>query len=147
MPLRLEIVTAERVLFEGDVDGVVAPGAEGELGILPKHAALMSLLHPGELRFRQGADQQHMALTGGYIEVSGDRVTVLADAAEHLDEIDEARAHEAVERAHERIAARAEDVDLERALHSLRRARVRLDLVRRRARRGSGAPERQRGAN
>ena len=144
MPLRLEIVTAERLLFEGDVDAVVAPGIDGEFGVLPKHAALMTVLQPGELRYRTGAGEEYFAVTGGFVEVRGDRVWVMADAAEHLDEINAARAEEAVERARERIAERGEDLDLERALHSLRRAHVRLDLTRRR-RRGTGAPERERG--
>jgi F-type H+-transporting ATPase subunit epsilon len=139
MPMRLEIVTAERALFTGDVDAVAAPGIEGQLGILPHHAALMTVLAPGELRYRAGGQETYMVVTGGFMEVSGERVTVLADAAEHVDEIDEARAAEAVARARERIAARGEDVDLERALHSIRRAQVRLGIARRRRRR-AGAP-------
>jgi F-type H+-transporting ATPase subunit epsilon len=139
MPMRLEIVTAERALFSGEVDAVTAPGIEGQLGILPHHAALMTVLTPGELRYRAGGQDTYMIVTGGFMEVSGEHVTVLADAAEHVDEIDEARADEAVARARERIAARGEDVDLERALHSIRRAQVRLGIVRRRRRR-AGAP-------
>ena len=144
MPMRLEIVTAERVLFQGDVDVVVAPGIDGEIGILPKHAALMTVLQPGELRYRTGDAEEHFVVTGGFIDVHGDKVSVLADAAERADEIDLARAEEAVSRARQRIAERQGDLDLERALHSLRRAQVRLNVTRRR--RGAGVPQRERGA-
>jgi F-type H+-transporting ATPase subunit epsilon len=141
-PMRLEIITAERVLFEGDVDIVVAPGSEGEMGILPHHAALMTMLQAGELRYRIAGEETYLAITGGFMEVTGDQVTVLADAAERADEIDEARAQEAVRRAQERIAQRAEGIDLERALNSLRRAQVRVQTVtRRRVRRDqAGVP-------
>ena len=132
MPMRLEIVTAERILFEGEVDAVVVPGADGEIGVLPKHAALMTVLQPGELRYRTGDSEEQFVVTGGFVEVRGDRVSVLADAAEHIDEIDMARVEEAIARAQERIAEQKEDVDLERALSSLRRARVRLNVTRRR---------------
>ena len=130
--MRLEIITAERVVFEGDVDVVVAPGSEGELGILPHHATLMTMLQPGELRYRQGGDESYLAVSGGFMEVTGDRVTVLADTAERVEEIDEARVQEAMELARERIAQRDADVDLEQAMQSLRRSQVRSQLVRRR---------------
>ncbi len=142
--MQLEIVTAERVLFQGDVDAVVAPGIDGEIGILPKHAALMTVLQPGELRYRTGDAEEHFTVTGGFIDVHADKVSVLADAAERVDEIDLARAEEAVARARQRIAERQEDFDLERALHSLRRAQVRLNVTRRR--RGAGVPQRERGS-
>jgi F-type H+-transporting ATPase subunit epsilon len=132
MPTRLEIVTAERILFEGDVDVVVAPGSEGELGVLPHHAAIMTTLSPGELRYRTDGEENYYVVHGGFMEVRGDLVVVLADAAEHVNEIDETRAEEASERAQQRIAARGEDIDLERALASLRRAQVRLLITRRR---------------
>ena len=132
MPMRLEILTAERILFEGEVDAVVVPGADGEIGVLPKHAALMTVLQPGGLRYRTGDSEERFVVTGGFVEVRGDRVSVLADAAEHIDEIDMARVEEAITRAQERIAEQKEDVDLERALSSLRRARVRLNVTRRR---------------
>lgn len=133
--MRLEVITAERVLFDGEVDVVIAPGSEGELGILPGHAAMMSALQSGELGFRVGQDESHFAVSGGFIEVHGDRAIVLADAAEHVDEIDESRAEDAVTRAQERIASMDSDLDLERALRSLRRAQVRVSITRRRRRR------------
>ncbi|MDA0798274.1 MAG: F0F1 ATP synthase subunit epsilon [Chloroflexi bacterium] len=140
MPMRLEIVTAERILFEGEVDVVVAPGGDGELGVLPHHAAVMTTLAPGELRYRVGGEDNHYVVHGGFMDVRGDQVVVLADAAEHVSEIDEARAEEAIARAQERIATRGEDVDLERALASQRRAQVRLRITRRhRRQRPTGA--------
>ena len=140
-PMRLEIISAERVLFEGDVDVVVAPGGEGELGILPHHAPLMTMLQPGELRYRVGGAEEYLTVTGGFMEVTGDRVIVLADAAERVEEIDEARAQEAIRQAQERIAHRGEEVNLEQALRSLRRAQVRVQAVaRRRRRRDVGGP-------
>ena len=136
MPMRLEILTAEGVLFDGDVDSVVAPGSEGELGILPSHAALMTMLQPGELRYRTAEGESYLAVHGGFMEVRGDHVIVLADAAEHVDTIDAERAEEAVRRAEERIAARGADMDIERALASLRRAQVRVRITRRRRQQG-----------
>ena len=137
--IRLEILTAERVLFEGDVDAVVAPGAEGELGILPMHASLMSTLQPGELRYRVGGEESFLAVTGGFIEVTSEKVIILADAAERVEEIDEARAIEAVKRAEQRVLNRSGDMELERALRSLRRAQVRVTTSARRRRRASAS--------
>ncbi len=144
MPMRLEIVTAERALFEGEVDAVVAPGVDGEIGVLPKHAALITALQAGELRFRNAEGEQDFAITGGFMEVRGDRVSVLADAAERADEIDVVRAEEAVARARQRIAEHGQDMNIERALSSLRRAQVRLNVTRRRRR--ASAPDSSRGA-
>ncbi len=142
MPMRLEVLTAEGLLFDGDVDSVVAPGSEGELGILPHHAALMTMLQPGELRYRTADGESYLAVHGGFMEVRGDHVVVLADAAEHVDAINEARAEEAVLRAQERISSRAADMDIERALRSLRRAQVRVRITRRRRQRPTtGLPE------
>ena len=113
-PMQLEIITAERILFDGEVDAVVAPGSEGELGILPHHAPLMTMLQAGELRYRIGDEETYFALSGGFMEVTSDRVTVLADAAERADEIDEARAQEAMSQAQE--ACRSHDLALQRSL-------------------------------
>ena len=132
MPIRLEIITAERVLFNDDVDVVVAPGSEGAIGVLPHHAAVMTTLNSGELRYRRQADETHFVVHGGFMDIRRDCVVVLADAAEHVDEIDLPRAEEAVQRAQERIAARSDDVNLERALASLRRATMRLRVTRQR---------------
>ena len=142
MPFQLEIITAERVLFEGEVETVVAPGSEGELGVLPHHAAVMTMLQSGELRYRIGGDESYLSVTGGFMDIRGDHVVVLADAAEHVDEIDEDRAQEAMEQARERIARRGADLDLAQALKALQRSQVRLQVVRRHRRsRSTGPPE------
>ena len=95
MPLTVDIVTAERlVLSEEGVDEVVAPGIEGELTVLPMHAPLLTMIKPGVMRIKRGNDETDMAITGGFLEVRDDRVTILADAAERAEEIDEiGRAH------------------------------------------------------
>ncbi len=135
-PMQLEIITAERQVYSGEVDAVVAPGLEGQLGILPHHAPLMTALRPGELTIRKDGAENFLVVTGGFMEVLGDRVTILADAAEQSDEIDEQRAQVAMERAQEQVRNRESDLELESALHSLRRAEVRVNVVRRRRRTG-----------
>jgi F-type H+-transporting ATPase subunit epsilon len=140
--IRCEVVTAERTVFEGDVDMVVAPGIQGELGILPHHAPLMTALTFGELTLRrEGEDDEFIAIGGGFLEVGPDHVTILADSAERADEIDETRAEEARQRAEELMAQRKEeDVDLARAEAALRRSIVRLKVARRRRRRRGHVP-------
>ncbi len=132
MPMRLEIITADRILFDGEADVVVAPGTEGQMAVLPHHAALMTALDPGELRYRDPQGETFLAISGGFMEVRDNRVVVLADSAERAEEIDEALAQEAIRRAQERIARREEDVDVEQALHTLRHAQVRVAVTRRR---------------
>ena len=90
--IRLEIITAERVVYSDDVEALVAPGTEGDLGILPHHAALMSMLQPGELIVRKDGEETYLAVTGGFLEVMENRISILADAAERSEEIDEERA-------------------------------------------------------
>jgi F-type H+-transporting ATPase subunit epsilon len=100
MPLSVEIVTVERrVLTEEGIDEVIAPGIEGELAVLPRHAAFMTMLRPGELILKKGAEEIPFAVTGGFFEVLRDKVIVLADAAERAEEIDVQRAEQARERA------------------------------------------------
>ena len=131
--MKLEIVTAERLVYSEDVSGVVAPGIEGELGILPHHAPLLTILKPGELRIMTpGQEDTYMAVSGGFLEVMANKVVVLADTAERAEEIDEARAQDAMKRAQERVTHLAADMDLERAMASMRRAEARLKVVRRR---------------
>jgi len=126
-PLRCEIVAAERILFSDDVDLVLAPGVEGQLGILPHHAPLITALQPGELIVRKGDSEEVFAVGGGFMEVTHNKVTVLADTAERADEIDMERALAAKQRAEARLAEkRAEDVDYARAEAALRRALARL---------------------
>jgi F-type H+-transporting ATPase subunit epsilon len=138
--MKLEIITAERVVYSDDVDLVVAPGSEGELGILPLHAPLMTSLQPGEIRVRKDGEDVFLAVSGGFLEMMANRVTILADAAERSDEIDEARVQEAIKRGEERLAMRASDMDMERAVASLRRSQTRLKVVQRRRTRASVPP-------
>lgn len=139
--LRLEVITAEREVLSEDVESVVAPGMEGQLGILPRHAPLLTALVPGELRARKpGGEELVLALSGGFMEVLPDRVIVLADAAERAEEIDLERAEAARRRAQERLAHPTPEVDLARAQASLQRALVRLRVAQRRRRTGQQPP-------
>ena len=132
--LNVEIVTGERVVFqESEVDMVVAPGADGQLGVLPQHAPLVTLLDAGELRVHKGNAQQSLFVFGGFMEVTPDKVIILADSAERVEEIDVARAEEARDRAQKAIAERGEVVEVEEALSALRRANLRLKLGSRRS--------------
>jgi F-type H+-transporting ATPase subunit epsilon len=131
--LQFELITGERVVHqESDVDMVVAPGIEGMLGILPRHAPLVTTLRPGELRVKKGTNELSMIVTGGFMEVTGEKVLILADAAERVEEIDVARAEAARQRAQERLASRVSDLDLARAEAALRRSLIRLQIVQRR---------------
>ena len=129
MPLAVEIVTPSRILAQEQVDEVNAPGAEGYLGILPGHTALLTSLGQGELMYRKGEQRQYLALFGGYMEVREDHVTVLADVAERATDIDRARAEAARDRAEQRLRARDHDMDYERARAALMRALIRLQVA------------------
>ena len=135
---RLEIVTEERIVYSEEVDVLVAPGIDGELGILARHAPLLTALKPGEIRVVKDGEETFMAVSGGFLEVIGNKATILADTAERTEEIDIERAEEALKKAEERVASRTSDEDLERAMVSLRRSRARIRVARRR-RRGDGA--------
>jgi len=144
MPLNVEIVTAERVVrTEPNVEALVVPGTDGQLTILPSHAALMTTLTFGEIIMRRGNDEDVFAVSGGFLEVRRDHVTILADQAETADDIDEPRADEARRRAEERLRRYRDqnvaNVDVARAQASLQRALVRLRAAERRRRR-PGAP-------
>jgi F-type H+-transporting ATPase subunit epsilon len=139
--LSLDIVTAERVVYsESEVDEIVAPGAQGQFAVLPRHAAFMTTLVPGVLVIRKAGEEVDMAITGGFVEVRGNRVVVLADAAERADEIDEARAMEARRRAEERLTSREVVFDERRAEAALLRSLARLKALERRRRRRGGSP-------
>ena len=113
MPMNLEIITAERSVYEGEVDMVIAPGLDGQLGILPRHAPLMTILKPGELTVKKSGEEDiYVAVSGGFMEVIGNRVSVLADACERSDEIDEQRAEEARRRAQESLSQLSSDMEL-----------------------------------
>lgn len=135
----LTIVTAERQVFSEEVDALVAPGIDGQLGILPNHAPLMTQLQPGEMTVRSGNDETVLVVTGGFMEVLNNRVTILADTAEMDVEIDLERAEAALERAGGLVEDRPENIDLTRALQAFQRAQVRVGLARRRGRRRSAA--------
>jgi len=127
--LKLDIVTAEGVVYSDEVDVVVAPGIEGQLGILPHHAPLMTTLQPGELRVRKGGEEFSLAISGGFLEVRPDRVIILADAAERAEEIDVRRAEEAKRRAEERLQQPTPEVDVAKAEAAMHRALARLEVV------------------
>jgi F-type H+-transporting ATPase subunit epsilon len=131
--MRLDITTAEGEVLSDDVELLVAPGMDGELGILPHHAPLMTMLQPGAIVIRREGQDTYLVVSGGFLEVMGNRVTILADACEQSDVIDEQRAQEAMRRAQERLANRPADMDLERATAALRRAETRLLVARRRS--------------
>ena len=113
-PFRLEVVTAERELYSDDVDQLIAPSRQGQVTILPNHAPLLSQLESGLLEYRVGGEDQALAVTGGFMEVMGNRAVILADSAE------------------QRMASRDTDIDFERAVQQLARARTRLQVARRR---------------
>lgn len=131
--LHVEIVTGERVVFtEDDVDMVVAPGSDGTLGILPQHAPLITTLALGELRVKKGGGEQSIVVFGGFMEVTPDKVIVLADTAERAEEIDVARAEAARHRAEQAVATRSDMLDLAQEELALRRAAIRLQVGQRR---------------
>ncbi|MCH7617987.1 MAG: F0F1 ATP synthase subunit epsilon [Chloroflexi bacterium] len=143
MPLNVEIVTAEQVVYsEEGVERLIAPGADGELTVLPQHAAFITTLSPGELRIVKGGEEEAMAITGGFLEVRNDRIVVLADAAERVEEIDIARAEEARRKAEEAIREQRDAGDLAQTQASLQRALMRLRVAQRRGRRGRPGPPR-----
>jgi F-type H+-transporting ATPase subunit epsilon len=128
--LTLEIATPMRLVVSDTVDEVVAPGVEGYFGVLPGHAPFLTTLGIGELVYRKGREQFHLAVAGGFAEVRNDKVIVLADTAERPDEIDRARADRARERAEQRLTGRSqEDIDYTRALCALARALTRIQVA------------------
>jgi len=127
--IRLDIVTAERVVYSEEVDMVIAPGVEGQLGILPHHTPLMTTLQAGELRVKKGGEEVSLAISGGFLEVRPDRVVVLADAAERAEEIDMARAEAAKRRAQQWLTERPSGIDEARAETALRRSLARLKVA------------------
>lgn len=141
--LKFEIVTAEGIVYSDDVDIIVAPGIEGQLGILPGHAPLLTMLQPGEMLVRKDGEETAMFVSGGFLEVMRDRVTVLADVAERAEEIDISRAEEAKSRAEEQLKERPAEMDLAAAEATLMRSLMRLKIAerRRKKRPGSGGTQ------
>jgi len=145
MPIQCDIITQERTVYSEQADYVSLPGTEGIMGILPNHAPLLTALTFGEVMIRRGGDEEFFAIGGGFAEVRPDQVIVLADSAEHADEIDFERAQKARERAEQ---AMAEGVPGDSAAYAqieaaLRRAQIRVDVSRRRR---SSKPRRRFGA-
>jgi F-type H+-transporting ATPase subunit epsilon len=131
----LRVVSVERSLFEGEVDGqgrpfLVALGAEGELGILPRHAPLLTTLRPGPMYIRNGSEEIELFVGGGFLEVLPDRVTVLADVAERAEEVSEEAAEEARRRAQERLAGQLSPAEEKEMVLLLEMAEARLRLAR-----------------
>jgi F-type H+-transporting ATPase subunit epsilon len=131
---RLEIVTAESMIFSDDVSAVIAWGVEGQLGILPHHAPLMTMLQPGDILIRKDKEEEYLAISGGFLEVRPDKVIVLADACERAEEIDITRAEEAKRRAQETMKAAPLSVDAAAAEAALRRSLARLKVAEKRRR-------------
>lgn len=128
--LEVEVVTGERsVLSESDVDSVTVPGTDGQLGILPNHAPLISTLAAGELRIKRGNSEHSIIVFGGFVEVTPHKVVILADTAERLDEIDVARAETARKNAEETLRNTTNVIELAQAEAALRRATLRLRLT------------------
>ena len=133
MTIRCEIVSQDRLVYEGDVDMVMIPGQDGEMGVLPSHAPLLTTLQLGVVRVRIGGEEEIFTVTGGLAEIQPEIVTVLADAAENVEEIDIARAEEAKRRAEE-LLAQGPPADVDRYLAieaALRRSTLRLEMARR----------------
>ena len=136
MTLRLEVVSPDGRVFTDDVDSVVVPGIEGELGILPHHTPLVTALGTGELRIRQAGTVQFMLISGGFVEVRPDKVVVMAFVAEHSEEIDAAAAAEARRQAESDLESVHDPVDLARVRAALQTALMRERIATRRSQRG-----------
>lgn len=137
MPLQLEIVTPERQAYLDMVDAVYCPGTEGEFGVLPHHAPLLSTLGVGELRIHKGGDVEFFAIAGGFVQVRPDTVVVMAELADLASEIDLEAAEEARNEAERAIAAGFDEpADLARARAAMERALVRIRVAERRHREG-----------
>ena len=137
MPIQLEIVTPERLLFDEPVDSVVVPGSEGELGILPHHAPLVATLGTGELRIRRGGFEESFAIVGGFVQVRPDKVVVMAETADLSSEIDLEKAQEARREAERALeSGYREGADLAAARAALQQALLRIRVAERRHREG-----------
>ena len=137
MPIKLEIVTPERLVFDETVDGVTLPGSEGELGVLPHHAPLVSTLGVGELRIRVGGQEEWFAIVGGFVQVLPDKVVVMAETADMASEIDLELAQEARRKAEQALESGfVEGADLAAARAALQTALLRIRVAERRHREG-----------
>jgi F-type H+-transporting ATPase subunit epsilon len=137
MPLLLEIVTPEKLAYQDEVDSVQLPGSEGELGVLPHHAPLVSTLGAGELRLRKGSEEESFAIVGGFLQVLPDKVVVMAETADMASEIDLEKAQEARRQAEQALESGfVEGADLAAARASLQASLIRIRVAERRHREG-----------
>jgi F-type H+-transporting ATPase subunit epsilon len=124
--IAVEIMTPERLVMQTQADSVIVPATEGELGILPHHTPLLAQLQPGQIRLRRGNDLELFAVSGGFVQVEANKVSIFAETAEMPHEIDVERARQAADRAREQMKVARSDVDLAQAEFALRRALARL---------------------
>jgi F-type H+-transporting ATPase subunit epsilon len=144
MPIHVDVITPEKLAFSDEVDFIAAPAAEGEIGILPRHAPLLVKLGPGHLRLKKGNDVRHLALSGGFLEVQqGSRVEVFAETAEMADEIDQERARQAADRVKAELKKpNLSDVDLIELEAALTRATTRIHVAQYRRSKPGSSPQR-----
>jgi F-type H+-transporting ATPase subunit epsilon len=137
MPLQLEIVTPEKLAYQDEVDSVVLPGSEGEIGVLPHHAPLVSTLGAGELRLRKGGNEEFFAIVGGFLQVLPDKVVVMAETADIASDIDLEKAQEARRQAEQALeGGTGEGADLNAARAQLQAALIQIRVAERRHREG-----------
>ena len=132
MPILLDIVTPEKKIFSDEVDGVVIPGIEGEMGVLPQHAPLVTTLAPGELRYTKGNKDEELAIGQGFVEVTANKVSVLTDMAMSDDEIDESAVAAALERAEKSLTEQLDDEDYAATQAAIYKMMAQLALKRKR---------------
>ncbi|HEY1660395.1 MAG TPA: F0F1 ATP synthase subunit epsilon [Candidatus Sulfotelmatobacter sp.] len=126
---QLEIVTPEKKVVDQKAEEVQIPGKNGYLGVLPGHAPLITELAVGEIKYRAGSGEEHLAVAWGFAEVLPDKVTILAESAERPDEIDVDRARKSKERAEKLLTSGDTNVDVERALDAIQKAETRLEVA------------------
>ena len=126
--LKMEVITPEQVALRDESTSVVVPGVDGELGIWPNHAPLLAGLKPGVITYKTASGTQKLVVSGGFIEISNNVISVIAPAAEKSSDIDFARAEAAKKRAEERLAQKSADIDVARAQAALARAKARLSV-------------------
>ena len=130
--LDVEIVTAEKTIFSGQASLILVPGIEGELGILSSHAPIITELYPGEVLIRNEQEELSLVLSGGFVEVFNDKVTILADAAERTNEINIEKAKEAIQKAEKIVDSKGSDIDIQKALFVIRASKAQLRIANRR---------------
>ena len=132
--LDVEIVTAEKTIFSGQASLILVPGIEGELGILSSHAPIITELDSGEVLIRNEQEELSLVLSGGFVEVFNDKVTILADAAERTNEINIEKAKEAIQKAEKIVDSKGSDIDIQKALFVIRASKAQLRIANRRTR-------------